>query len=130
MHPAHAFPSYFSKIHSSITLLCMPRSSEWSLPFSFPTKIMHVLLISPNAYYIPAYVILMDLITLIICDEEYKLRSFSLCSLLQSITTPPLLGPNILTTSFSNTLNVCFSLSVRDQVPHSYKTGKITVLHI
>jgi polysaccharide pyruvyl transferase WcaK-like protein len=42
-----------------------------------------------------------------------------------------LLGPNIpLSTLFSNTLSLCSSLSVRDQVSHPYKTtGKITVLY-
>jgi polysaccharide pyruvyl transferase WcaK-like protein len=42
-----------------------------------------------------------------------------------------LLGPNILlSTLFSNTLSLCSSLSVRDQVSHPYKiTGKTTVLY-
>jgi hypothetical protein len=41
-----------------------------------------------------------------------------------------LLGPNILlSTLFSNTLNLCSSLNVRDQISHPYKTtGKIIVL--
>jgi hypothetical protein len=41
-------------------------------------------------------------------------------------------GPNILlTTLFSNTLSLCSSLNVSDQVPHPYRTtGKIIVLHI
>ena len=44
----------------------------------------------------------------------------------------PILGPNILLiTLFSNTLSLCFSLSVTDQVSHPYKTtGKIIVLCI
>jgi phosphate starvation-inducible membrane PsiE len=43
-----------------------------------------------------------------------------------------LLGPNILLSIlFSNTLNLCSSLSVRDQVSHPYKTtGKIMILYI
>jgi hypothetical protein len=42
------------------------------------------------------------------------------------------LGPNILlSTLFSDTLNLCSSLSVRDQVLHPHKTtGKIMVLWI
>jgi hypothetical protein len=42
-----------------------------------------------------------------------------------------LLGPNILLSAlFSNTLSLCSSLSVRDQVSHPYKTtGKTTVLY-
>jgi hypothetical protein len=42
------------------------------------------------------------------------------------------LGPNILfNTLFSNTLSLCSSLNVRDQVSHAYRTtGKIIVLYI
>jgi polysaccharide pyruvyl transferase WcaK-like protein len=42
------------------------------------------------------------------------------------------LGPNIpLSTLFSNTLSLCSSLNVRDQVSHQYKTsGRIMVLYI
>jgi hypothetical protein len=42
-----------------------------------------------------------------------------------------LLGPNILlSTLFSNTLSLCSSLSVRDQVSHPYRTtGKVIVLY-
>jgi hypothetical protein len=42
------------------------------------------------------------------------------------------LGPNILlSTLFSNTLNLWFALSVRDQVPHPYETtGKIIILYV
>jgi hypothetical protein len=43
-----------------------------------------------------------------------------------------LLCPNILlSTLFSNTLSLCFSLNVGDQVSHPYKTtSKIIVLYI
>ena len=42
-----------------------------------------------------------------------------------------LLGPNILNTMFSNTLNFLSSLNVSDQVLHPYKTtGKIIILYI
>jgi hypothetical protein len=52
-----------------------------------------------------------------------------------SSNLPPLislLGPNILlSTLFSNTLSLCSSLNVRDQVSHPYRTtGKIIVLYI
>jgi len=42
-----------------------------------------------------------------------------------------LLGPNILLSSlFSDTFNLCSSLSVRDQVSHPYKmTGKVMILY-
>jgi hypothetical protein len=70
------------------------------------------------------------LITRIILDDQYRLLSSSLCSLLHSPVISSFLGPNILlSTLFSNTLSLCFYLSVRDQVSHPYKTtDKITVL--
>jgi hypothetical protein len=51
---------------------------------------------------------------------------------LHSPVTSSLLGPNILLrTPFSNTLSLCSSLSLRDQVSHPYKTtGRIMVLYI
>jgi hypothetical protein len=64
--------------------------------------------------------------------EEYKLWSSSLCSFLQPPVTSFLFGPNILlNTLVSNTLSLCSSLYVRDQVSHPYRsTGKIIVLYI
>jgi hypothetical protein len=55
-----------------------------------------------------------------------------LCNFLHSPVTSSLLGPNILLkTLFSNTLSLCTSLSMRDQVSHPYKTtGRIVVLYI
>jgi hypothetical protein len=68
------------------------------------------------------------LITLTILGEEYKPCSSSLCSFLQPPVTSSLLGPNILrSTLFSNTLNLCSPLNVRDQVSHPYKTTVKTV---
>jgi hypothetical protein len=51
---------------------------------------------------------------------------------LQPLVTSSLYDPNILlNTLFSNTLSLCFSLNVRDQVSHPYRTtGKIIVLYI
>jgi hypothetical protein len=50
-----------------------------------------------------------------------------LCSLLQLPTISPLFCLNILPSTLLNTLNLCPSLSVRDQVSHPYRTGKIIV---
>jgi hypothetical protein len=67
-----------------------------------------------------------------ISGDEYKLLSSSLCNFLHSPVTSSLLGPNILLrTLFSNTLSLCCSLNVRDQVLHPYKkTGRIMVLYV
>jgi len=50
--------------------------------------------------------------------------------LLQLSATSSLLRPNVLlSTPFSDTLNLSFSLSVRDQVSHQYETtGKVVFL--
>jgi hypothetical protein len=80
----------------------------------------------------PAHLILLDLIFLIILDEEYKSRNFSLRAFLHFYSTSSLFGPDILlSTLFSNTLSLFSSLNVRDQVSHPYITiGKIVGLYI
>jgi hypothetical protein len=71
------------------------------------------------------------LITWVIFGDEYISLSSSLCSLLHSPDASSLLVPNILlSTLFLNTLSLCSSLSVRDQVSHPYKAkGKTTILY-
>jgi hypothetical protein len=102
------------------------------LPSDLPTKMLYAPLTYPMRATCPAHLILLALITLTILGEEYKPCSFLLYSYLQPPVTSSLLGQNILLSSlFSNTLNLCSSLNVRDQVSHQYKTtGKIIDLYI
>jgi hypothetical protein len=71
----------------------------------------------------PVQLIPFHLIVLIMSGEEYNLWSSSLCSFLQPPVTSSLFGPNILlNTLFSNSLSLCSSINVRDQVPPPYRT--------
>jgi len=99
-------------------------------PSGFPTKTPNKPLLSPIHPACPAYLILIDLITRRILDEEYRSLSSSVCSFLHSPFASSLLGQNIiLSTLFSNTHSLRFSLNLSDQVLHSYKTRKIMVLY-
>jgi len=123
MHSVSTFPPYFTEIHSNVIFPFMPKPSQWSLPFGYSNQILYAACFS--------HPILLHLITLITSGDAYKLQNSSLYSCLQPLTTPSLLGPNIfLSMLFSNTLNLCSSLSVRDKVSHPHKTtGKIIVLY-
>jgi hypothetical protein len=101
-------------------------------PSGFPAKTLHTILSSPMRATCPAHLIRHDLTCLMISVDDYKLWSSSLCNFLHSPVTSSLLGPNNrLRTLFSNTLSLCSSLSVTDQVSHPYKTtGRIMVLYI
>ena len=63
--------------------------------------------------------------------EQCRSLSSSLCSFLHSPLTSSLLDPNILlNTLFSNTLSLCSSLNMSDQVSHPYKiTCKIIIVY-
>jgi hypothetical protein len=79
MNPIPTFPPYFPKIHCNtcIRFSSTPKSSEWSVPYRLPTKILYVFLISLKRTIFPAHLILLDSTTLIIFVEEYTLWSSS-----------------------------------------------------
>jgi hypothetical protein len=83
----------------------------------FPTKGLPTFLISPmRATHCQSHSLWLDHLNI---WRSVKLRSSSLCSLLQPPGTSSFLCPNSpLSTLFSNTLNLCSSLSVKDQVSH------------
>jgi hypothetical protein len=66
------------------------------------------------------------------CSVPLILLHLTVLIMLGKEVTSSLCGPNILLSSlFSNTLNLLSSLNVRNQVSHPYRTeGKITVLYI
>ena len=118
--PVHAFPSHFLNIHINIILPSSPTSSKWPLTMGSPHKNLVCTSHSPIRAACPAHLIRLDLMTPVIFGEEYRSWSSSVCSLLHSPVTSSLLGPNIfLRALFWNTISLCFSFGVSDQVSHS-----------
>ena len=125
LDPVHTTTSNFLKIHLNVILPFRPGSSKWALSLRIPPPKTCIHLISPVHATFRAHLILLDVITWIILGEEYRSLSSSLCSFLHSPVLSSLLGPNILlSTLFSNTLSLRFSLSANYQVSHPYKTNR------
>jgi hypothetical protein len=130
INPIHT-SSHFLKIRFNITLPSMPWSYKWPFPLTSPHQNAVCNLFSPVLATCTAHLIPVDLITRITFGELYRSLSFQLCNFLLYPVTSSHLGPNVLiSTLFSNTLSLRSSLDVSDQVPHSYKTRKIIVIHI
>jgi hypothetical protein len=116
----HIFPTPFFNIHSNT----ISGLTSGLLASGFPTEIFYAFLNKPMRDTCSVNLSFLGLITLKTLGQQYKLRSSSLCSLLQPPATSFLLGPNILNNLFSPTLNPHSSNSVRDHVPHPYKTTR------
>jgi hypothetical protein len=96
-------------------------------PSGFPSNNLQAFLFSPIHATCPAFLILLDHYNR--TWRKYKLWSSSLCSF-SNPTSLHLLSVQM-STLFSNTLSLCSSLNIRDQVSHSYRTtGEIIVTYI
>jgi hypothetical protein len=82
--------------------LCL-RIPSGLFPLGFPTRILFAFLISTTRSTCLIHLIPLNLITVTIFGETYKLWNSSLCSLLHPPATSSLLDPNILSTLSSNT---------------------------
>jgi hypothetical protein len=95
----------------TIILPPMPRSHKWSIPIRFSYQNFVCMSLQSHPPWSD------HTNNLIISGEQYKLWSISLCNFLQPPLTFFHLGPNILLgTLYSNTLNLCSSLRVRQRI--------------
>lgn len=122
--PAHPFSDH-SNISSHLRL-GFPRRL---FPSGVPTRTLNAFLFPPKSGEPTAYLFTIYLIKLIVAGEEYILwRSPSLYSFLQPLVIFSFSDLNMfLSTIFSNTIQSCYSPTLRVWISHPYKTtGKIT----
>jgi hypothetical protein len=111
--PITRIDTYLFKVHSNIVSHLRHGLPKGFFPVGLPVKILKALLPSSILAVCPAHINLLDLITLTILGERYKLWRSSLWSLFHSPFSSRL-GPNIrLRILFSNTLSLPISTSLR-----------------
>jgi hypothetical protein len=98
MSPIHTFTQYYFTIHVNVVLTFICVSEVVSSP-GFPAKIKYAVLNSHMRATCPAHLILLDLITLLVSDEEY----YGILTVqFSSASCPPFLGSNIVLSSLSS----------------------------
>ena len=125
IEPVHAPPpSHFLKFHLNIILPSTSGSLKSSLSFGFPNQNPVYASSLPHTRYIPRLSHSSRFYLRTIFGEQSRSLSSPLCSFLHSTVTSFFLGPNILlSTLFSNTLSLRYSLNMSDQFSHPYKTA-------
>jgi len=94
IHPTH---SHLVSLGSILILSAQLHLSllSYIFPLGFVTKSLYTFLTSSMHAIYPANLNPLDLVTIIVFCEAYKLRSSSFCSLLKPSATSSILGPNI-----------------------------------
>jgi hypothetical protein len=136
-NPIHTIPSYLSKIHFDIVHPPTSWSSQWSLSFWLSNQYSICTPLHPYSCYMarpshPSWLDYSHYTWRRVQVTKLLIMQFSPTSCLRPPVSSSLFGPNILlNTLFSNTLSLCSSLNVRDQVSHPHTTTeKIIVFFI
>ena len=131
-YPKHFYPIPLRSILISFSLLHVGLPSDL-FPLGFPTKTLYANLLSCCACYMLHQSPLFDLIVPIIFIHQHNSWSSSFRSFLQSLSPRPLDPCISLSTTglLSNTLSLCSSLRLKDQIRYPHKTsGRYIISYI